>query len=418
MLHWQGMSSEGAPVGREDHTAIWTGTEMIVWGGETRGGGNQPLDSGARYVPAEDRWVPMSGAGVPDRRNDHTAVWTGTEMIVWGGNQRDEDSELLASGGRYDPALDRWKPTAGGPLSPRDDPTAVWTGTEMIVWGGRTQGMRHENSGARYAPGHDRWVMMNSTGAPEPREDHTAVWTGTEMIVWGGWSGYDDDRHHHGDGGRYDPKTDTWRPMSTAGAPEPREDHTAVWTGREMIIWGGVVHRYPERADTPASAQGDAPVEPVEEAAEDEFVGTDEVAWPQDEAQDFAEALADVETFEYGKGGRGRLVQLGNGAAYDPVRDTWRPITMVGAPEAREDHVAVWLGDELLIWGGRHGTRTLSSGALYEPEADRWRAVSADARPTARWNHTAVVAGEQVIIWGGYADGYPQSGARMAPAGG
>ena len=31
----------------------------------------------------------------------------------------------------------------------------------------------------------------------------------------------------------------TWTATSTAGAPAARERHTAVWTGSEMIVWGG-----------------------------------------------------------------------------------------------------------------------------------------------------------------------------------
>jgi hypothetical protein len=27
--------------------------------------------------------------------------------------------------------------------------------------------------------------------------------------------------------------------MSTTGAPAARANHTAVWTGSEMIVWGG-----------------------------------------------------------------------------------------------------------------------------------------------------------------------------------
>src|SRR6516165_8278912 len=33
---------------------------------------------------------------------------------------------------------------------------------------------------------------------------------------------------------------DTWTPTSLANAPAAREAHTAVWTGSEMIVWGGV----------------------------------------------------------------------------------------------------------------------------------------------------------------------------------
>jgi hypothetical protein len=37
------------------------------------------------------------------------------------------------------------------------------------------------------------------------------------------------------------PLTDTWTPTSTSSLdlPHPRAQHTAVWTGREMIVWGG-----------------------------------------------------------------------------------------------------------------------------------------------------------------------------------
>lgn len=33
---------------------------------------------------------------------------------------------------------------------------------------------------------------------------------------------------------------DSWSPLSTAGAPEARTDHTAVWTGSQMVVWGGL----------------------------------------------------------------------------------------------------------------------------------------------------------------------------------
>ena len=43
-----------------------------------------------------------------------------------------------------------------------------------------------------------------------------------------------------GDGGRYDPTTDVWAGLVPDGAPSARQAHTAVWTGSEMILWGGV----------------------------------------------------------------------------------------------------------------------------------------------------------------------------------
>jgi len=58
----------------------------------------------------------------------------------------------------------------------------------MIVWGGKTES-NYFNSGGRYNPGTDSWVATTTIGAPLPREYHTAVWTGSEMFVWGGANG-------------------------------------------------------------------------------------------------------------------------------------------------------------------------------------------------------------------------------------
>ena len=56
------------------------------------------------------------------------------------------------------------------------------------------------------------------------------------MIVWGGWL----TRWPPIDtGARYDPATDSWTPISIVGAPSPRRSHSAVWTGQQMIVWGG-----------------------------------------------------------------------------------------------------------------------------------------------------------------------------------
>ena len=73
--------------------------------------------------------------------------------------------------------------------------------------------------------------------APSPRDSLAAVWTGSEMIVWGGvfcCPGID-----FNTGGRYNAATDSWTPTSTANAPLARWAHTAVWTGSEMIAGGG-----------------------------------------------------------------------------------------------------------------------------------------------------------------------------------
>ena len=84
----------------------------------------------------------------------------------------------------------------------------------------------------------DTWTATTTVNAPEARVTGTAVWTGSEMIIWGGCNliGVND----LNTGGRYNPATDSWTATTIANAPLSRRSHSAVWTGSEMIIWGGL----------------------------------------------------------------------------------------------------------------------------------------------------------------------------------
>ena len=117
---------------------------MIVWGGSTSEG---YTNTGGIYNPATDSWRPMNTDGAPSPRGLHTAIWTGSKMIVWGGT-----SPRLFTGGIYDPTTDSWTSThdTQGP-SPRCYHTAVWTGTEMIIWGGSADDGA-TNTGSLYNP--------------------------------------------------------------------------------------------------------------------------------------------------------------------------------------------------------------------------------------------------------------------------
>src|SRR5882724_5744420 len=175
---WTATNLTNAPVARYYHTGVWTGSEMIVWGGYN----GSDLNSGGRYTPSTDAWTATSMINVPTARNSHTAVWTGSEMIVWGGS----NTALLSTGGRYNPGTDSWTATSAiNSPAARYYHTAVWTGSEMIVWGGAGQ-TNFLNTGGRYNPSTDTWTATSITGAPVARWRHSVVWTGTQMIVWGG----------------------------------------------------------------------------------------------------------------------------------------------------------------------------------------------------------------------------------------
>src|SRR5438309_2361348 len=67
--------------GRTGHSAVWTGQEMVIWGGSR---GNRALSDGAAWAPGVGRWRPLPPAPIGGRWG-HVAAWTGQEMLVWGG---------------------------------------------------------------------------------------------------------------------------------------------------------------------------------------------------------------------------------------------------------------------------------------------------------------------------------------------
>ena len=209
---------------------------MIVWGGFD--GGNE-LNTGGTYGPGTNRWTHLSTTNAPSARDSHEAVWTGSEMIVWGGAG---DTGLLNTGGRYDASTNNWIATTtnSAPIA-RSGDRVVWTGSEMIVWGGfsydGTGNQIYLSTGGRYNPNTNTWTATSTANAPDGRTTHTAVWTGREMIVWGGQAGFLG--YYFNAGGRYDPDTDSWTATSTTDAPDGRYRHTAVWTGNQLIVWGG-----------------------------------------------------------------------------------------------------------------------------------------------------------------------------------
>lgn len=56
------LSSTGVPTSRSSHTAVWTGSEMIIWGGQDSSGSR--YNSGGRYFPATDTWTSSTSMSV------------------------------------------------------------------------------------------------------------------------------------------------------------------------------------------------------------------------------------------------------------------------------------------------------------------------------------------------------------------
>nr|MDQ3036118.1 hypothetical protein [Myxococcota bacterium] len=353
---WTGLSATGMPSARYDHTAVWTGTEMIVWGGQDAMG---TLSDGHAYNPATNAWRAISGTGAPSARRGHTAVWTGTEMVIWGGYA--DGSGFLNTGAAYDPSANTWRALSSTSApSTRSRVPDVWTGTEMIVWGGWGGFSADRGDGARWRASTNAWSAIATTGAPSDRRWHASVWTGTRMLVF---SGEDGSGGLRGDGFAYAPTTNAWSGITGSAAPAPRARSSFVWTAGlatpVMVVWGGDGGSGSGGAATSVRADGGR----YDPAADDwsamtaapiagrtlataVWTGTDMIVW----------------------GGNGASAVLGDGAAYDPVTNTWSVLVSAGSPTARSRHTAVWTGTEMIVFGGSDAAFTpLAAPARYLP---------------------------------------------------
>ena len=72
--------------------------------------------------------------------------------------------------------------------------------------------------GAPCGPIDNTWDNGILDDLPDPVTEAAAVWTGSLMVIWGGRS----ESNYRITGGRYDPATDTWTPTSTTNAPSRR----------------------------------------------------------------------------------------------------------------------------------------------------------------------------------------------------
>ena len=84
-----------------------------------------------------------------------------------------------------------------------------------------------------------KWRRMATSNAPSPRSHPAAVWTGKKLIVWGGVGRHDNKATKLTDGAVYDPKSNTWTPMTAQHAPTGRHRPIALWTGSQMLMMGG-----------------------------------------------------------------------------------------------------------------------------------------------------------------------------------
>lgn len=396
----------------EEAAAVWTGQELLLWGRPASGGPDWPPAGAAidpwagnadwgmlPAVPGQDGLDRSSQLGTP------ASVWTGDRMVIASGLG---DTPWLA----YQPTTASWTALGHPGRGPRTAAALTWTGHEILVWGGARAGHRTSDlaswrpdppprrvacaDGAESTldladtpdlgtlPGpfvptpaavlasaamNDHLVVVyaahSSHTAPlvaathHPAEgwrclpapplkafaDPVLVWTGTELVVWGGLP--------PADAAAYDAATRTWRrlPASPLFARVP---FAAVWTGTEVLVWGS-------------------------------------------------------------RGVHGRAGDA-DGAAYDPQTNRWRSIA--GAPHGLSQGNGVWSGTELVILGSVLSPRNEGDEILvtsYDPTTDRWKDLAPPTLVPQATNLAATHPGLLAWDYAGHAATSAGDGWSEAP---
>lgn len=357
---WRWESVADGPLdARSQHSAVWTGQEIVIWGGAD---GEKTFDDGAAYDPRHGQWRTISPSPLAGRTG-HVAAWTGNEMIVWGGARTDRTSApvpgadklgidagtdpptplfgtAFADGAVYDPEADEWRVIGPAPLALRPY-VAAWTGGEFVIVGERLRfegasGSPAANTGVMeglaYDPSQGSWRVI----APPPFPSQLAIggaWTGEELVVWGGTD-------HGGAEGptggfAYDSNTDEWDTLPPAPLSD-RQWHSVVWTGTRVVVWGGTDLVGPDKAD---------------------------------------------------------------GAAYDPSRRDWEAIAEAPVT-GRQQHLAAAFHGVMIVWGGTSGPLPEGDGAAYNPWSDAWMPLPA-APIRSRTRSSITNLGDSIFLWGG-----------------
>lgn len=301
-------------------------------------------------------------------------VWTGEEMIVWGGCKEETCRTRYADGAAYNPASNEWRLIAESPLSGRNYHLAAWTGSEMLILGG----WQSNRTAAAYSPSTDTWRLM-----PEPpfavsmrrldgvvRTDLvTGVWTGHGYIVWDAAQ----DRL-----AEYSPTGESWSLLPSTGL----EVDLGVlrWTGNDLYALGSLNSAvYPDRVPLLGALLVD---DGWESLPPGEFWGERVNAeaearlatWVGDRLVAFTDG-----GFEYGRT-----------ATYRPGATAWEDIDPVPLPATDYWPEPLVIGQRLLVF---HHV----GGAIYEPATGAWIPVTIPFGEAGR----AVWTGEEVIFWGG-----------------
>jgi len=333
-------------VARQKAAYAVAGDKVFIWGGVDALG--LDLSTGAIYDLTHDTWQLTSVTGsTPLGRVLANAAWTGSQFLVWGGRTDLGNSEYK-DGALYDPQTQTWTPTANLQTARSGALTLAYS-AQVLVWGGWSRTGTVLDKASRYSVAGDSWTL--ATGDVLGKREHIGWATnGSQLFVVGG-------RSNLGalldTAAVYEMGTNSWTAQPTL--PSARFGLFGAHDGTQFWVWGG-------RDDQ--QALGSGMVLGASQWSATASQGEPSARWAPQRQSGWTCTLHDGR-FALSGGHDFADAPQHDGGVYDPATDSWAAI-----PSASQDHewgVGVCVDGELLLWGGTNGGSVTASGERWAP---------------------------------------------------
>lgn len=176
--------------------AVWSGSEVLFW---DVGTADASTSATLAFEPESGTWRRLDDA-LHEPTCCATWAWTGHELVVFGGGERDAPSTV--QGFALDPASGTWRRIADAPVGV-NVANAVWTGEEVVVVGSELDNRNIAETrtaiAIAYRPDADTWRHLPDP--PISPQASEVVWFQGGVIAW----------DYNADSAEYLPAQDRWQ---------------------------------------------------------------------------------------------------------------------------------------------------------------------------------------------------------------
>lgn len=335
-------------------------------------------ESGGWSSPSAVSREPPTWELLPNPRADRlastTLVWSGAELLWFGGHGLVEESDI-GWGYRYPDGPMHRIPAA--PYPGRFGQSAVWLNSDMYVFRGPI---------TAWNPVTLQWRTI----APPPAFTRQMLTIGDRFAI------VDLSDSSERSGAIYDPATDTWSDIPVAPIPRATEQRLVLgWSGSELFVFDDGHDTVTATRRPPTSARYNPETQTWVElpTIPEDIELSDAVGdWVGDEFVVFGANFSGQS-----RNGEFSLVPLIAGIAYSPESDSWRTITPPDGPNflregwASSMSATEHFGELAVLFPGEHFGIDAGRIGFYDPTTDNWHYV--DGAPASAHDPT-LVSGE------------------------